>query len=135
MSTDDRNVIIKKIKLIIIESGLPGIYIKLSRECVCPMSVEKCEDSISLSIEKSFGPDKKELVDSFKIKVEAVISGIENIKMDVKIQLGPGCKYDNIKGVVPVLKDCRPVHLKHKEGDVWFINFWASWCPPSQAPM
>jgi len=27
------------------------------------------------------------------------------------------------------------VDLVHKEGEVWFIDFWATWCPPCQAPM
>lgn len=27
------------------------------------------------------------------------------------------------------------VTLEHKQGEVWFIDFWATWCPPCQAPM
>jgi len=60
MSADDRDALIAKIAPIIKESGLEGITVKTSRECVCPMAADKIEDSISLTIEKSFGPDKKD---------------------------------------------------------------------------
>jgi len=27
------------------------------------------------------------------------------------------------------------MNLEHKEGEVWMIDFWATWCPPCQKPM
>ena len=85
MSADDRNALIAKITPIIKESGLEGITVKMSRECVCPMSADAMEDTLSLNIEKSFGPDKKDEVDAFKTKMDEAISGVKNVKMDVKI--------------------------------------------------
>jgi len=40
MSADDRTALIQKITPIIKESGLEGIEVKMSRECVCPMSAD-----------------------------------------------------------------------------------------------
>lgn len=38
MTADERSTLIAKIKPIITESGLAGINVKMSRECVCPMA-------------------------------------------------------------------------------------------------
>ena len=53
-----------------------------------------------------------------------------------------GINFDNLKIVykagdiyVPI-KDVKPiaggdaVTLEHKKGEIWFIDFWATWCPP-----
>ncbi len=54
--------------------------------------------------------------------------------MEVKVMLGPGCKYDTIKGIVPI-RGGEPIDLVHESGEVWLIDFWATWCPPCQGPM
>jgi len=63
----------------------------MSRETVCPVAADAVEDSVSLTISKTFGPDKKELVDALKKNLEDAIGGTKGVKVDVKIQLGPGC--------------------------------------------
>jgi len=85
MSADERTALIQKIAPIIKESGLEGIEVKMSRECVCPMSADSLEDKCSLSIEKSFAPDKKDQVEAFKTKINEATSGVKNVKLDVKV--------------------------------------------------
>jgi len=52
----------------------------------------------------------------------------------VVAKLGAGDKYKAITGVVP-LNETDAVNLEHQEGQVWLVDFWATWCPPCQRPM
>jgi thiol-disulfide isomerase/thioredoxin len=60
--------------------------------------------------------------------------GVEGIEVEVSCQIGAGCMYDPIKNIVPI-NGGEPVTLEHKAGEVWLVDFWATWCPPCQAPM
>jgi len=33
------------------------------------------------------------------------------------------------------IKGDEEVNLEHKQGEVWLLDFWATWCPPCQKPM
>ena len=48
--------------------------------------------------------------------------------------MGAGDMYKTITGIIPI-KGEEPIDLVHKEGEVWLLDFWATWCPPCQAPM
>ena len=52
----------------------------------------------------------------------------------VKIDLDVGSPYQTIKNVTP-LNEESGVNLEHKKGEVWLVDFWATWCPPCQKPM
>ena len=92
------------------------------------------DDSMKMVIEKTFGPDKKEQVDKLKDALTKAAEGVEGVDVKVGVQLGPGCQYDPIKNIVPI-KGGEPLTLNHTKGEVWLIDFWATWCPPCQGPM
>jgi len=52
MSADDRDALIEKIGSLIKESGLTGIEMKLTRQCICPLALDTIEDVCSLTIDK-----------------------------------------------------------------------------------
>ena len=50
-------------------------------------------------------------------------------------KLTVGDDYQTITKVVDIKDSTTPMDLKHKPGEVWLIDFWATWCPPCQGPM
>jgi len=74
-------------------------------------------------------PDFKDKVEALKAACEPLLEGNEGAVFDVAIEMGPGAKYDPIKNIRPI-KGGDALTLEHKEGEVWLIDFWATWCPP-----
>jgi len=108
------------------------VKITTKRETVCALAAAEVQDTFSIDVEGSLGPSDKDQVDAFTKEVEPL--KCDGLKIDVQVLLGPGCQYDTIKGIVP-MKGGDPINLEHKAGEVWMIDFWATWCPPCQAPM
>lgn len=115
------------------EHSIPA-RVTLERETVCNISASSTEDTMTINVSAKLNPDQKDKVDAFNAAVKDKIADIEGCSVQVGVQLGAGCKYETITGVEDVFKGGK-CDLEHKEGEVWLLDFWATWCPPCQAPM
>jgi thiol-disulfide isomerase/thioredoxin len=73
--------------------------------------------------------DKEAAVNSFAEKAKAIKGEDEGIKLSVVCQRGVGSAYATITSVEDVFKGGK-TNLEHKQGEVWLLDFWATWCPP-----
>lgn len=76
-------------------------------------------------------------VENFKKAAEVgPLAGInpETAAIDVSVKLGVGAPYKVIEGVADI-NTLDEVTIQHKAGQVFLIDFWATWCPPCQKPM
>lgn len=62
-------------------------------------------------------------------EVKPIIEGLEGVELNVNCVLGAGCKYETIENVTSIHSDDK-VSLVHTPGEVWLLDFWATWCPP-----
>ena len=135
MSKDERDGLVTKLSEAIKKHGFEDkIKIDLVRQTVCPLGAAEVKDDKFLMVKASMSPDKKDAVNAFKEEIKAFTDGIENVEIEVTCQIGAGCMYDPIKNIVPIAGG-DPLTLEHKAGEVWLVDFWATWCPPCQAPM
>jgi len=136
MTPDQRSELTGKIGecLLKYDDLVSKVKIKTSRETVCALAADEIEDNFTMKVEGSLGPELKEQVDALKSDIETSVGKTEGLNIDVKVMLGPGCAYDTIKDIVPI-RGGDPIELKHTPGEVWMIDFWATWCPPCQKPM
>lgn len=48
----------------------------------------------------------------------------------ITAETAAGDHYRTIEGIVDINDPEKPVTLEHVPGEVWLIDFWATWCPP-----
>jgi len=61
-----------------------------------------------------------------KVKYPTMPGGVT---MGVVSKLGVGDSYKTITEICEFEKT-ETCSLEHKEGEVWLLDFWATWCPP-----
>jgi len=137
MSQQDRDALTKKIGAKLVECGLDDVKVKTVTEVICNIGGDKMEERMQCVVSKKLPSSQEDLAKKFKEAIKADLEGVEGVQIDVVAQLGVGEQYREIKDVIKVYAEdpAAACNLTHKEGEVWMIDFWATWCPPCQAPM
>lgn len=88
-----------------------------------------------MRVDKQLPSTDVEKANKFNDLIKPVIEGIENVIIKLVASVGAGDKYQPIKDIDPLEDGQEKITLEHKDGQVWLIDFWATWCPPCQRPM
>ena len=132
MTSADRAATIKDLAALLKKHEIEGAKIETNRECVCPIGAKEIDDKTTLTISKKCGMGEKAKVDAFKQEFKSL--GYKGVQCEVQCLVNQGEQYVTIADVVDINNNNK-VNLEHKQGEVWLVDFWATWCPPCQAPM
>jgi len=134
IKADEKAKLISDIGAVLKEHGLGDVEVKTVTEDVTNLSGKTNERNISLSVSKELPSTKADQAKAFSEAIKPVIEGIDEVSINVVSKLGAGDAYSTIEDIVPLGTEDH-INLEHKEGEVWLIDFWATWCPPCQGPM
>ena len=132
MSAEAQNELIKKLSNLLQEHQIDAT-VKTINEVVCAVGGKAVEHNVSLNVTKEMPSTDAEKAKKFNEAAKPLVEGIKGVQMNVVSKMGAGDMYQEITKV----KKCEGEgdSITHKEGDVLLIDFWATWCPPCQAPM
>jgi len=75
------------------------------------------------------------MVDALKMKCESALANVSDANIDVMIERQVGQPVGAVENAGKVYEEGKLENIVHKEGQVVWLQFWATWCPPCQPPM
>ena len=133
LSSEEQQAAVKNIGDCLKDHGFSSAVVEVTSELVYSVG-DEVKDMKRLQVEHNVGTDKTEQAKRFNEAVKEYTKDIEDADVSVNAQVCAGDMYQTITGVVPLGKT-DAVSLEHKQGEVWLLDFWATWCPPCQKPM
>ena len=133
MDNDSQQALMKQIGQCLVDHDIDA-SVEIYRESVCALAGSEVQEKQVLKVDKDLPSSDAEKAAAFNTAVKEITSGVEGLEINVVSKLGVGDKYKTITDVV-ALNETEKMNLEHKEGEVWLLDFWATWCPPCQKPM
>jgi len=136
MSAEAQTALVTKLGALLEECGLGEVSVDVTRETVCPLAADAVEDKFELSVQGKLPMVKKDGVDKFNAAYKSVMEGVDESSYKISVAACPGAgdPYTTIEKVAR-MEDGEETNLEHVKGQVWLLDFWATWCPPCQRPM
>lgn len=87
------------------------------------------EKSTTLKVSKNLKADQGPIATKFTEAAKGITEGVANVSIAVQALLAAGDQYQTITDIEKIEGEDK-VSLEHVPGQVWMIDFWATWCPP-----
>jgi len=133
MSAEEQHALIKQIGTLLQEHNIDA-KVETATEVICNVGGTDVEHKVTLVVSKEMPSTEKEVATKFNEAVKPLIEGIAGVQMNVVSKMGAGDMFQEITKVIHITDDSKTT-ITHKEGEVILLDFWATWCPPCQAPM
>ena len=129
MSSEDRKALIEKLSKCLIDNDMGDVSISTATENVGILMAGTYEGTTTLKIEKNLKADQSEKGTKVSDALKAIIGDVKSCSVKIQALLGAGDQYQTIQDL-NLMGSTESVSLEHVEGEVWMIDFWATWCPP-----
>lgn len=106
---------------------------EINRTVVNVLMANQQVEQGGVTIEGKCKMDQKELAETLSKGCKEALEGV-NAEVKISPGVGVGSHVGEIEKVFDIYgeKECS---IQHEQGEVWLLDFWATWCPPCQGPM
>jgi len=133
LSAEQKQEVFTKIGDVLKANDLGSVPIATVREMVFNASAKTFEDNTTVEISKDLPAADAEKAKKVTEELKPILEENTGINCSIVSKIGAGDPYSTITNVKQMGGE--GTELKHTNGEVWLLDFWATWCPPCQAPM